>query len=139
MHEKWVRSLQVSCLLVGKGSSSRTVCDDMRTRSIVRRQLKWLEKQLDDLGYDATCTSAVRNLRLSFRYGTAVFMTCHFCAQNPSLLSCLNKIIPQTARLLSNAFIETQHQNALSTRISTFFICVTTSFWLNCTVCVEMG
>jgi hypothetical protein len=63
-----------------------------------------------------------------------------FCAQNPSLSSCFSKIIPQTARLLSNAYIETtQHQNALLTRISTFFISVTTSFWLNCTVCVEMG
>ena len=81
----------------------------------------------------------MRNLRLSLRYGRAVSMTCHFCAQNPSLLSCFSKIIPQTARLLSNAYIETQHQNALSTGISTFFICVTTSFWLNCTVCVEMG
>jgi hypothetical protein len=136
----WIRCLQVaSCLLVGKGSSSRMGCDGRWTRSISRWQLKWVEKQVDDLGWESTCTSAVRNLRLSLRYGAAVFMTRHFCAQNPSLLSCFSKIIPQTARLLSNAYIETQHQNALSTTISTFFISVTTSFWLNCRVCVEMG
>jgi hypothetical protein len=36
--------------------------------------------------------------RLSLRYGKEVFMTCHFCAQNASLFSCFNKIIPQIAK-----------------------------------------
>ena len=40
-------------------------------------------------------------------YATAVFMTCHYYEPNPSLLTPFNKIIPQTASLLSNAFIET--------------------------------
>jgi len=55
------------------------------------------------------------------RFGTAVFMTCHFSAQHPSYFS---KIIPDTASLLSKANIETQHQNALPTRIPSFFISV---------------
>ena len=70
-----IRSLQVaSCLLVGKGSSSSSSrwtgcdvpgCDDRRTWNIARWQLKYLEKQLDGLGWDSTCTCAVRNIRLS--------------------------------------------------------------------------
>jgi hypothetical protein len=40
-------------------------------------------------------------------------MACHFYAQNPSLFSSFNKIIPQTASLLLNGYNETQQQNAL--------------------------
>jgi len=115
----WIISLQVaSRLLVGKGSSRRTVCvvaacDNKRTRNDGRWKMKWLGKQMDGLVSDTNCTFTVRNLRLSHRYGTAVFMTCQFCAQNTSLFLCFNKIIPQTAILISNAYIETQHQNAL--------------------------
>jgi hypothetical protein len=62
-------------------------------------------------------------------------MTCHFYAQKPSLFSCFNKIIPQTACLLLNACNETQQQNALLTRNSTFFMFFTTSFLSSCAVC----
>jgi hypothetical protein len=66
-------------------------------------------------------------------------MTCHFCAQQPPLLSCFNKIIPQTASQLSNAYIDTQYHKAMWTRIYTFFISVTSSFWLICVVCIHVG
>ena len=138
----WIISLQVaSRLLVGKGSSRRTgcvvrACDNKRTRNDGRWKMEWLGKQMDGLAWDSNWTFAVRSLRLSHRYGTAVFMTCQFCAQNTSLFFCFNKIIPQTASLISNAYIETQHQKALWTKISTFS--VMTSFWSYFVVCVEM-
>jgi hypothetical protein len=58
----WIRFLPVaSCLLIGSSSSWTGCvvwnCDDRRTRSVGKWQLKWLEKQPFGVGWDSNCTS----------------------------------------------------------------------------------